>query len=219
MKKLLLLALTLTTSTSVLAGGLGGGGVAYPQARFGVVFTGGQAKQNASIDTASLAAQGYTGITTSVGKTKKSSGRLALQYHFTPRWALDVGAVDFGNTDFNATLTAPAGKTSAQVAQDVANATTKRGNDRAYTAGLQYRMPIASRASVNLGVGAVAWKDKQNITVNGTSHQFNTDGTDPYVRVGLGYDVTRNISLLTNVERYDLDKPVNRWDVGMAVRF
>ncbi|WP_020558687.1 outer membrane beta-barrel protein [Thiofilum flexile] len=218
MKKMILLALISATSSSVFAGGWGGGGGgAYP--RLGVVVTGGEAKQDASIDTSALTTRGYTVNSISTGKAKKSSGRLGFQYHFSPRWAADMGVVQFGNTDYNANLVVPVGTTPVQAARAVYDATSKRGGNRAYTAGVQYRMPIASRASVNLGVGAVAWKDKQNVTVNGTSFRFKSDGTDPYVRVGLGYDINRSMSLVTNVERYNLDEPVDRWDVGMAFRF
>jgi predicted porin len=223
MKKILLASIALTASASTLAGGFSMGSIGYegyPMTRFGLVITGGQASQATTIDTGKLQGQGYAiNAGPSVGDTKKSSARLGLQYHFNPRWSLDVGAVDFGDTDLSISVTPPAGKTAQQAAQDVYDASVKRGSDMTYTAGLQYRVPLTRRLDMNLGAGAAMWKDKRNITVNGTNYEFKSDGTDPYVRLGVGYRLSKNTSLTMNSEYYDLDKPVTRWDAGLAFRF
>lgn len=211
MKKILLLTLALASTSTAMAGGLNLGSVGYtgyPTTRFGVVITGGQASQATTIDTGKLAAG--TALT-SIGKTNQSSGRLGLQYNLNSRWALDVGAVDFGGSDFTIT--------TSSSAQAVRDATTRRGNDGVYTAGVQYRIPLNRRLDMNLGVGAANWKDKQKITINNVSNEFSDSGTDPYARLGLGYRLNRSTSLIMNSEYYGLDEPVTRWDVGAAFHF
>jgi hypothetical protein len=226
-KKVLFATLALSTSTTTFAGGfslgsMGLGYSGYPETRFNVMVTGGQASQATTIDTGKLRGQNYVVNAGPTGlDTQKRSARLAAQYQVNSRWSVEVGAVNFGNSDLGINVTPPAAKVAQpqQVAQDVYDATVKRGGDRAYTAGIQHRVPLTRRLDMNVGAGVVSWKDKQKINVNGTGYEFTAKSTDPYVRLGVGYRLSKNTSLTMNSEYYGLDKPVTRWEAGVAFHF
>lgn len=154
------------------------------------------------------------GITSSSSVDDTDTGwKLFAGYRFMKYFAVEGAYVNFGEATAHSIITAP----SAGTVDTTAEAD-------AWTLSALGILPLNEKFSLFARVGLNIWDAEVSATGTGgggsASFSDDADGTDWVYGVGAAYDITQNLSVRGEWERYDLDDTdLDLLSVGVSWRF
>ncbi|MGE4110916.1 MAG: outer membrane beta-barrel protein [Burkholderiales bacterium] len=146
-----------------------------------------------------------------------TGGKLFAGYRFHPSFALEGGYADLGRFTYSATTTAPAGILSGKMRRQGANL------------DMVGYLPVANRLSAIGRVGLVYISVRDSLAGTGgvavANPNAGNDDVSAKVGLGLQYELTRDIGLRGEIERYQIKDSagnvggVDMYTAGLVVRF
>ncbi len=134
-------------------------------------------------------------------------------FNFNQYFGIEMAYVDLGEAEASSVITAPTAGTAAIAAEADGFSFAAVG-----------RYPLSNNIDVFGKVGVFAWdvEGTGNVTSGATTVALNgdTDGTDVMFGVGGEYEITKNIGVRAEWERYKLDSDdVDLFSIGLEYDF
>jgi hypothetical protein len=184
----------------------------------------GQARGHTSADSVQLDAEpspmSYD-MAATVGGSHRFGWRVFTGYRFTDYLAVHVGYTDLGESETRLVETSIALADRLPTFERVA-VQTVRGVD----VGLQLKLPVSERVSVDVHGGQYFWQSRSRIEGVGSDgyraddQRSSQHDSDHFFGAGLEVGVMHDLSATLGWTRYQVDgEPVALWTVGALYRF
>lgn len=122
---------------------------------------------------------------------------IGLGYEITSNWAVEFAYLDLGQVDVDFTST-----------EDIDLSKVHPESGDGFTLSVLYKHILEAKTSVRVRFGAFDWHaDYHTSQGNGSSTGTDSDsGTDLYWGAGLGHQITDELTLTGEIQRFDFDR-------------
>ena len=177
----------------------------------------GKASFDTNLNTAALTSKGYTVNSYQQTDLNEDSNRLSIALGVTEKMSVELGWQSLGKVKSSLDIDLPAGKTTQQAAEDIVAASSPhQSGGLLYTLGVNYVQSVYSQLDVRVGAGFVTGKDEHRITINGDDIDFDESNSAPFLKLGVGVNVSRGFAITAHAERYFFDDPIDRFEIGLS---